>query len=64
MDGATIEACSEASEVLELVEATFDAVAGLVEEASCGIVTLRDCLDGMTASMSASVMIWRKSLLW
>ena len=31
VNGPPIEACAEAPEVLELVEATFDAVAGLIE---------------------------------
>ena len=58
-----VEAGCEASEVLELVEASFDAVARFVE-----VAVVRDDdfwvrLDGMIACIPASAIWARKALL-
>ena len=61
MGSSSVEASCEAPEVFELVEAAFDPVAVFVEVGRIG--TLRDVIDGMTASMPALAMNWRRWLL-
>ena len=63
MGSSSVEACCEAPEVFELVEAAFDPIAVFVE---VGVVRDRDLArrsDGMTASMPALAMNWRRWLL-
>jgi hypothetical protein len=56
--GPSIVSGCAAPEVLELVEAAFDAVAQLV-----GRRIMRDRVEGITALASMSAMVWRRVLL-
>ena len=57
-----VEAVGEAAEVLELVEAAFDAVAEPVDERIVGIGALRERVEWMTAGAPIWSR-WRRRLL-
>ncbi|MFF0923780.1 hypothetical protein ACFYE8_29585 [Rhizobium leguminosarum] len=51
------------SEVLQAIEAPFDAIALLVDDGSCGIMIFRERFEDITASASIFAIIARKELL-